>query len=265
MLLGLVRPVKRRGSSMSYFIQRIPADVRPLSTGRTLYIPIGDQTHRVTITQRADAVRVSLRTRDPVETKVREARVIAYLEGVWRALRQDRPIALTHAQATALAGELYRAWADRAEREQTLAIEWTPQGWVNVTVDERDEAASFGAATTLLDKIADADNASELEAALGPLVDRLLLAKGISEVDDDIRSCCSGRSFLGCETRWGAARGTRRATTLRTRKPTLSRMEARRPSNRTSVLWFIAKTIAHGARRGLVERGQGCRSETRHL
>jgi hypothetical protein len=128
MLLRLVRPVKRRGSSMNYFEQRIPADVRPITTGRTRYIPIGDQTHRVAISPHANAVRISLRTRDPAETKVREARVIASPEGVWRALRQDRPIALTHAQATALAGELYRAWADRAEREHTLAIQWTPQG-----------------------------------------------------------------------------------------------------------------------------------------
>jgi hypothetical protein len=89
MLFRLVRPVKRFGSSMSYYQQRIPADVRARAIGRKLAIPIGDQIHRFVVTAQAPSVRFSLRTRDPTETKIRQAKAAAYMEGVWRALRED--------------------------------------------------------------------------------------------------------------------------------------------------------------------------------
>ena len=43
------------------------------------------------------------------------------------ALRDEAPISLTHKQATALAGELYRAWANDQGRERTTAIEHDPE------------------------------------------------------------------------------------------------------------------------------------------
>jgi hypothetical protein len=111
MLLRLVRPLKRPGSSMPYFVQRIPADVKARAIGLALAIPIGDHIHPVTITPATRAIRISLRTRDPAETKIRQAHAAAYVETLWQALRRDRPISLTHRQATALAGELYERWA----------------------------------------------------------------------------------------------------------------------------------------------------------
>ncbi|MFG1242281.1 hypothetical protein V5F31_07855 [Xanthobacter sp. V7C-4] len=65
---------------------------------------------------------MSVRSHDPAEVKKRNAEIAAYLETVWKALRISEPLSLTHKQATALAGELYRSWAD-ADRGRTLAVE----------------------------------------------------------------------------------------------------------------------------------------------
>jgi uncharacterized protein DUF6538 len=110
MLFWLVRPVLRKGSRFPYFVQRIPADVKPHVVGLRLAIPLGNESHHITIRPGANDIRLSLRTADPSEAKVRHAAVASYLEKVWRARREKAPLTLTHKQATALAGKLYRAW-----------------------------------------------------------------------------------------------------------------------------------------------------------
>ena len=127
MLFRLVRPLKRTGSRHRQFVRRIPSDVRSKAVGLKLSIPVGEQTQAVVLSPRAQSVRLSLRTDDSAEVKVRMAAVDAYLENVWRALREDAPVSLTHRQATALAGELYRAWANGEGRERATSIEHDPE------------------------------------------------------------------------------------------------------------------------------------------
>jgi hypothetical protein len=94
-------------------------DVKARARGLKLDIPLGHghAHHHLTIRASADLVRFSLRTVDPSEAKVRQASAAAYLANVWRGLRDvGPPVSLTHRQATALAGELYRAWADGRRR-----------------------------------------------------------------------------------------------------------------------------------------------------
>jgi hypothetical protein len=143
---------------------------------------------------------------------------------VWRALREDAPVSLTHEQATALAGEFYRGWADAASYKPMVAIEHDPEflldnhieriradGTKEVTAWRRSESSSFGPpeweavlrrwsrmetiGTHELDKPPhkrrpfDLDNHKpsepgepdprDLEKHLGPIVDRVLLARGI--------------------------------------------------------------------------------------
>lgn len=130
MLFRLVRPMKREGSRSSYFVQRIPADVRAKAVGLRLAIPLGAGFAFVTVSKLTQAVRFSLRASDPSEVKGRQATAAAFLEGVWKSLREDAPIKLTHKQATALAGELYRVWADSERRARSIAIVHTPGiGW----------------------------------------------------------------------------------------------------------------------------------------
>jgi integrase len=185
MLFRLVRPMKRSGSRNRYYVKRIPSDVRRKVTGVTLAIPVGDATQALTISPRTQAIRVSLRTDEPSEVKARQAGVDAYLENVWRAYRRDEPVALTHRQATAMAGEFYRGWAGGEGRETTVAMEHVPGvGWQRVQGDhlepEEWEAVleSFGKAQA---------DPLKLEKPLGAVVDRQLLTKGIQRVTPETR------------------------------------------------------------------------------
>ncbi len=105
----------RRGESFNaYFVQRIPADVKSSGAGTVLQIPVGDRLVPVKVTEHTTAIRVSLRTGDPSEAKVRQATVAAHLERVWRSLR-EKPRSLTLKEAVALAGEVYKTFAGALE------------------------------------------------------------------------------------------------------------------------------------------------------
>jgi len=191
MLRRLVRSVKRSGSSIPVFVQRIPKDVKSRAVGQKLSVPVGESFVPLTISAKAKDVRLSLRTRDPSDAKVRHAQVAGYLETVWQALRSDAPLPLTHRQATALAGELYRAWTAEERRERTTILEQAEDGtFRRVYEDEDDEPDYWTAALTALDRLSSplpAPSPFTLEDALGPLVDRLLLGRGISKVDSKSR------------------------------------------------------------------------------
>ena len=196
MLFRLVSPVKRSGSSIPYFVQRIPADVRSRAVGRLLEIPCGNSTVAVRVSPKMQAVRFSLRTANSSEVKRRQAEAAHYLEGVWTALRSaDSPVRLAHRQATALAGRLYRAWAEGAEREETLAVIHTPNGWVVEDPEPSEEAAGFGALLVQLETLGSAADDVDLEPHFGSLVDRLLLAEGIAAVEPSSRAMLL-RAFL---------------------------------------------------------------------
>jgi integrase len=137
----------------------------------------------LTITAKTECVRFSLRTRDPAEVKIRQGTAAAYLETIWLALRQSEAVALTYKQATALAGELYRAWANGEGREKTLAVEWDGEKMVPATVTLADEQAHFDGGLAYFAKLAASEKPEDLEKPLGKIVDRLLLAKGIARVD----------------------------------------------------------------------------------
>lgn len=189
MLFRVVRPMKRDGSRIPIFVQRIPADVMSRAVGTRLAIPLDDGFAFVTVSARAQSVRFSLRTADPSQVKSRQAIAAAYLEGVWTTLREDAPIKLSHRQATALAGELYRIWADGENRARSIAIEQKPGGgWQRVSDTQADEEAHWSAIVAMWEKVGESGEPSDLEKPLGPLVDRLLLSKGIRRVDDGSRS-----------------------------------------------------------------------------
>jgi len=187
MLFRLVRPMRRKGSRNRYYVKRIPVDVRRNVVGARLAVPVGEQTQTITISPRAEAIRLSLRTHDPVEVKRRQAAVDAYLENVWQAHRHDEPVSLTQRQATALAGEFYRAWANGEGRESVIAIEHVPGvGWQR-TYSNHVDGDEWNAVLTNWDRLAEGAEPSDLEKPLGVIVDRLLLAKGIKQVAAETR------------------------------------------------------------------------------
>jgi integrase len=181
--LRVSRPVRRPTSRFIQFRERIPADVLPRAAGVTLTIPVGSEKVIKRLSPKAVEVQCSLQTADQAEGRRRHAIVAGYLGNVWAALRRDQPVTLTSHQATALAGELYRAWAEGEARERSLAILHTPQGWVIDAVTHEEDEAAFN---DLVERLA-ATPEEALEALIGPLASRLLLAKGIAAVEPHSR------------------------------------------------------------------------------
>jgi hypothetical protein len=184
MRLRLVSPVKRKGTRNIQFVQRIPADVKARAVGLKLSIPVGAEVQPLTVSPKADAIRLSLRTSDPSTAKARQGQVAAYVETVWQALRGTKPATLSHRQATALAGELYRGWADE-ERLRVTAVQFEADRTATVIPDRTDdEPEAWNAVAQMFARI---EEPSNLERTFGPLLDRLLLSKGIASVDPGSR------------------------------------------------------------------------------
>lgn len=200
MLYRLVRSVKRSDSSLVQFVKRIPDDVLPRAANLKLSIPLGDgEFHHITISPKAQAIRFSLRTRDPNVAKSRQAHALAHLEDVWRGLRATKPISLTNKQAHALASELYRAWASEWPNTGTMGITLKPgrrgrelgrDDWVlEHGASPVEEAGGALSQVTKLNALLDTPEPepAQMEPVVGPIVDRLLLARGIAAVDHPSR------------------------------------------------------------------------------
>lgn len=182
MLFRLVRPMKRRGTSRQQFVQRIPADLKARAVGRKLLVPIGEEFFPITISPKMDAIRLSLRTSLPSEVKTRQAQVAGYLEGVWEAMRATVPITLSQREATALAGQFYRAWADERGEERS-SVEMSPDGSWRVSHEvPDDEPDEWQAVIDHMEALGEIERADELERSFGPIIDRLLLERGIAAV-----------------------------------------------------------------------------------
>jgi len=210
MLFRLVRPMRREGSRNEYFRQRIPADVKPLAVGLSLSLPVGEETATVAIAADTKVIKVSLRTAEPSEVKIRQAKLAAHLEGIWRHLRAAGPAVLTNKQAVALAGKLYRGWAEGEGRERTVGMVHVPVGevkpgeapkqwqWVpdNDAMDGEPEvwakAAAFLGKLTERDAEYRPDQDPEgkkrpLEIVFGRIIDRLLSREGIVRITAESR------------------------------------------------------------------------------
>jgi integrase len=184
MLFRLASPMRRSGSSIPQFVQRIPVDVRQRAIGMRLAIPLGDQTVSVLITEKTTAIRFSLRTDEKSVAKVRQAEAIAYLEQVWGGLRANEPVALSQRQATALAGELYRSWADTQRPVRSRSVTIDKHGSVTDDDDLEGEEAglAYEATIAMLDRVEERGDVSTLEPMFGALIDKLLIARGIPSV-----------------------------------------------------------------------------------
>jgi len=179
MLFRIVRPVKRSDSSKVQFVQRIPADVREKAIGCALSIPVGDATVIRMISANADVIKLSLRTSDPHEAKIRHAKVAAYLEVFWHSLRQG-PSSLSHKQTVALAGQVFRRFTKALEDDPG-----SPELWLKVREDNQKAIEGrFGIGGLLIDK--DERVLQSLEERFGPFVD-VELAHESLVIDEDSR------------------------------------------------------------------------------
>ncbi len=131
MLYRLVCPMKRKDSSRLQFNKRIPADIKDRLVGERLRIPVGEEVVEVTVTHKMQSIRFSLRSSNTSEVKQRQAEALAYLEGYFESLRSDTPLVLTHSNAVALSGAVYRSWASGPDTASVTSLTWIPDqdGW----------------------------------------------------------------------------------------------------------------------------------------
>lgn len=181
MRLRLVAPTKRKDSSNLQFDQRIPSDLKERLVGMTLEVPRGGDIVPITITDKTRGIRFSLGVSDRGEAKQRQAEVISYLESVYRNLRANTPITLTHKQCVALSGELYRSWASDLETSSRISFQQEADGSVVRDYGLSLEAEA-GALALEAGRLGNMDE-THLERHLGPLVGKLLLRRGIVAVD----------------------------------------------------------------------------------
>ena len=176
MPLQMPRPMKRPGSTFHQLVQRIPADIAGRAVGMRLAIPVGVETADILITPGRKDIRTSLRTRDPREARERQAVAVAYLEAVWRSVREG-PRRLTHKEAVALAGEAYRTLVERVEDDPGPVAGWAIREAQNLQA----EFGKFGFGRAGLKiGVGEADRRREsLEELLGPVADGFLSRRGL--------------------------------------------------------------------------------------
>ncbi len=193
MLFRLVSPVKRSGTENRQFVQRIPQAIRAKVVGRTFKIELADEEFvTVTISHQTQTVRFSLRTSNASEAKRRQARAAAALERIWESLRDNEPVTLSHRQATALSGKLYRAWVDE-QSSHKVVVEHAPtpedpHAFRIVRPTHADEIAAAEAGLRLFSTETDNTPAQKrLDDQLNALADRILLEDGIASVTPESR------------------------------------------------------------------------------
>lgn len=120
--------------------------------------------------------------------KQRQADATADVEALFKSLRENRPVSLTHRQAVSLSGRLYRSWASDLENDTQISMVHTEDGWQREygNFAPREMEAVYVSALAHLDRFDDVE-AEKLEKIVGPLVNRLLQDAGITPVDQATR------------------------------------------------------------------------------
>jgi integrase len=165
--------MRRKESSIPYFSQRIPADVKSKAVGRELFIPVGDKTVHKVISAKAEVVKVSLGTRDPSDAKIRQGEIAGYLEGIWKHLREGKEQTLTFKQAVSLAGDVYKAFVGAFEDDPGSTVAWQR------VIDENDKAQAGRIGLNALRINRDDAREKSLEARFGGLTDAVLNSRNL--------------------------------------------------------------------------------------
>ena len=186
MALRMTRPTRRKDSTVPLYRKRVPKDVvaKARGEGVTIRFPRDGEHKASSVTVRiADEVKLSLRTRDPSVAKARSGLVEDQLRRAWEAIRSG-PRKLNHKEIVALAGTLYRDFAEAFEDDPRGAERWQKV--------QRDNAEAIrGDWAKLSLRIPVASTARErtvasLAVRFGPLVDAVLARESLV-VDDKFR------------------------------------------------------------------------------
>ncbi len=189
MLFRVVRPMKRDGSRIPIFVQRIPADIMSRAVGTCLAISLGDGFTFVTVSARAQSIRFSLRTADPARLKAVRQSPPRILKASGRHSAKTLPPSCRTVRPPRLLETSTASGRTARIAPGSIAIEQKPGGgWQRVSETQAEQEAHWAAIEAMWEQVGASGDPADLEKPLGPLVDRLLLSKGIRRVDDDSRS-----------------------------------------------------------------------------
>jgi len=194
----------RKDSSLIQFRERIPRDVLAHVRGRVLDIPVAESTVRVRVTAKAEAIKVSLRTRDPGEAKARHAVVSTHLANVYRSLRTTTPLKLTQAQCVALSEDCYRAWTATPLADQLRGLAPDGEDWTELGLDVAEAEPR-----STVQRIAESQQrdlhrliqAGRAHEAVAPFVNRALLSRGL-RVDAPSRDAVTAEFVRSMTDAW---------------------------------------------------------------
>lgn len=177
MALMTARPWKAPKTGVYHLLQRTPRDLLPRLKGTTVSLPIADEFATVRV---GDIIQASLRTKDAREAKQRHAVADAALKR-WLDAERNGPSRLTHKQALALAGVLFRDFTEAHEDDPGEAERWL--------IEHRDDIlAQYGKAGRARLMIGeDARRQFSREERFGKLADELLAREGLV-IDADSRT-----------------------------------------------------------------------------
>lgn len=181
MVLSMNRPMKRSGSSFEQFRKRVPANVLSVARGKKLTFSLppatpGGEPLLASVTVGKIEVRFSLQTADPSLAKQRNAAATEQFEAMCKAFLNG-PRRLDNKERQALAGIIYRAFANELERDPGEGSVWA-----------RAQLHYFQAVEGKMPGLVIADTPEEadrierlalLERRYGGFVDAILLREGI--------------------------------------------------------------------------------------
>jgi len=104
MIIGMARPWRHPQTGVFYYRARLPAELISTHRGSSISIDVAGSPATVKLGQ---VVKVSLRTKDNKEARLRHSSVQSQLEQRW-ASANGRPVALTQREISGLAGIWYR-------------------------------------------------------------------------------------------------------------------------------------------------------------
>lgn len=126
MIIRMSRPMLREGSSVPQFRRRVPSDILGIAKGKLVLVdlPASKGDPAVTVASKVgEFIKFSLRSYDPDVVKFRQAAANTQVERQFLAWRTG-PSTISHLQAVALAGEVYRLYVNRFQENPG-----TPDAW----------------------------------------------------------------------------------------------------------------------------------------
>lgn len=161
MVLQMPRPYRHPKTGVYWYRQRVPAHLRTLAKGKQVVVRVDGvpSTYKV-----GDELKVSLRTKDPLEAKRKAMDVQAEFDRIWQSFT-EQPISLTLRQAVALAGEFYHTLRQVLEDDPGETAKWAERYRQLDALEARKQASPRGPLMI---------GAPSLEARLGSWVDGAL-------------------------------------------------------------------------------------------